>query len=120
MNNLDKPMRHAVQTILAQIVDVNNNIRKQQEDVNIDEKDKLATSNFANYHLMVLSILLHDFEEYALEKFPDAKDIIGWARNHYQFGLNNKAFTPCKCEECKADQAEAERIAENDKKVLEA
>lgn len=117
---LERSINHAIQTIMSQIVDVNNNIRTQQDNKDIDEKDKVATTNFANYHLMVLCILLHDFESYARSKFPDAKPIIDWAMAHYNWGLQNKSFTPCKCEQCKADQEEAAKIAENDKKILES
>jgi len=120
MDNLDRAARHVVQTILSQIVDVNNHVKAQQENKELAEADKIATTNFGNYHLMVLSILLHDLEDFALEKFPDAKDIIGWARNHYQFGLANNSFKACKCKECEADAEVINNIKENDKKILEA
>lgn len=97
---LEKGLNHLIQTILAQIVDVNNHVRTTQDNKEVDEKDKIALTNFAQHHLLVLSILLHELEDYAIKKFPDAKGIIDWAANHYQFGLNNKQFTPCKCAEC--------------------
>lgn len=117
---MEKAVRHVIQTILSQIVDVNNHVRAQQENKELSEGDKIATTNFSNYHLMVLSILLHDLEAFALEKFPDAKDIIAWSRAHYNFGLNNNAFKPCKCDECKVEEEEQQKIQENDKKILES
>lgn len=118
-NKLEKGIRHVIQTIFSQIIDVNNHVKTQQENKELSEGDKAATANFAHYHLTVLSILLHEFEDYALEKFPDAKDIINWSRNHYNVGLTNKSFNLCKCQECKIEHEEQEKIAENDKKILE-
>lgn len=99
-NNLDKSVRHVVQTILSQIVDVNNHVRAQQDNKELAEGDKIATTNFGNYHLTVLSILLHDFEQFAYEQFPDAKGIIDWAKQHYNLGLEKNMFKPCACKEC--------------------
>ena len=104
---LEKGVNHVVQTILAQIVDVNNHVRTTQDNKEVEEKDKIALTNFAHHNLLVLSILLHDLEGYALDKFPDAKGIIDWAANHYNFGLDNKQFTPCKCSECPQPVVEA-------------
>lgn len=117
---VDKSIRHAIQTILSQIVDINNHLRTQQDNKELSEGDKIATTNFANYHLMVLSILLHDLKDIAYKHFPDAKNIIDWSIQHYNFGLANKSFTPCKCEECQIEQAEKDKITENDKKILES
>lgn len=107
-NNMEKSIRHVIQTILSQIVDVNNHVRTQQDKEDLSEGDKIAATNFGNYHLMVLSILLHDLEEFAFEKFPDAKGIIEWAQAHYNFGLDNNSFKPCKCIECKVDSPEVD------------
>ena len=76
---LERSISHAIQTIFSQIVDVNNHVRSQQDNKELADNDKIATTNFSNYHLMVLCILLHDFESYARSKFPDAKPIIDWA-----------------------------------------
>jgi hypothetical protein len=119
-NNFDKSVMHVIQTILSQIVDVNNHVRLQQENKELSEGDKVATTNFANYHLMVLSILLHDLEKIALDKFPDAKDIVAWSRKHYEFGLANNSFKPCKCKECETEQVEQDKVTETDKKILES
>lgn len=107
MEALDNKVRHVVQTILAQVVDVNNHIRSVQDKKELDEKDKVASTNFAHYHLMVLSILLNDFKDFAYDKFPDAKGIIDWAISHYEFGLNNNSFKPCECQECKPQVKDA-------------
>lgn len=104
---LEKGMSHLVQTILAQIVDVNNHVRTTQDNKEIDEQTKISLTNFANHHLLVLSILLKEVEDYALEKFPDAKGIIDWSNGHYEFGLKNKQFTPCKCKDCPQPVVEA-------------
>jgi len=45
-NNLDKPVRHVIQTILSQMVDVNNHVRAQQENKELSEGDKNASINF--------------------------------------------------------------------------
>lgn len=119
-NNLESSARHAIQTILSQIVDVNNHVRTQQEKEDLSEADKNVTINFGNYHLMVLAILLHEFKDLAYAKFPDAKNILDWAESHYKFGLENNSFKLCQCQECKDIQAEKDKIAENDKKILEA
>jgi hypothetical protein len=99
-SSIDKAVRHVIQTILSQIVDVNNHVRTTQENKELSEGDKIATTNFAHYHTLVLSILLHDLEDIALEKFPNAKEIIDWARSHYQLGLEKGSFKLCKCAEC--------------------
>ncbi len=96
----DKAVRHVIQTILSQIVDVNNHVRTVQDNKEMAEGDKVATTNFAHYHTLVLSILLHDLEDVAMEKFPNAKEIIDWARSHYQLGLEKGSFKLCKCVEC--------------------
>src|SRR5690348_13401308 len=117
---MDKAVSHVIQTILSQIVDVNNHVRTQQENTELAESDKIATTNFANYHLMVLSILLNDLKDIALEKFPDAKSIIDWAQQHYNFGLANNSFKPCQCETCKQEAEQKKLIEENDKKILDS
>lgn len=99
-NLMDKPVRHMIQTILSQIVDVNNHVRTTQDNKELSDGDKVATTNFAHYHLMVLTILLHDVIQFARDKFPDARGIIDWAEQHYEFGLANKSFKPCACVEC--------------------
>ncbi len=100
----DKAVRHIVQTILSQIVDVNNHVRTHQDNPDIEEADKISTTNFGHYHLMVLSILLHDLKDFAYEKFPDAKGIIDWAMEHYKLGLEKGSFKPCACIECKPEE----------------
>lgn len=97
----EKPIRHVIQTILSQIVDVNNHVRTIQDNKDLPEGDKAATTNFAHYHLMVLAILLHDLEKIARDKFPDASNIIDWAMEHYNNGLEKGSFKKCQCEECK-------------------
>lgn len=104
MNNLDKSARHVIQTILAQIVDVNNHVRQVQDNAELADADKVANTNFANYHLMVLSILLHDLEDYALEQFPDARDIIFWAKSHYDLNFEKNMFKLCQCKECNPEK----------------
>lgn len=119
-NNLHKSANHAIQTIMSQIMDVHKGMAARKDMKDLDEKDLIAIDNFANYHLMVLSILLHEFKDYALERFPDAKDIVKWAEDHYRLGLANNAFTPCKCADCKNEQEEQQKVEENDKKILES
>lgn len=108
----DKEVHHIIQTLLAQIVDVNNHVRTTQDNKELAESDKLATTNFAHYHLMVLCVLLHELRHIAREKFPDAKGIIDWAENHYQFGLEKKSFTPCKCASCTKEQEQLKKDEE--------
>ena len=102
MQNLDLSIKHVMQTIIKQIVDVNKHVAAVMENKELDEADKNATSNFANYHLMVLSILLHDLADEAAKTFPDAKAVIDWSENNYKWALDNKLFSPCSCDDCKA------------------
>ncbi len=76
-------------------------MRKVQDNKKLNEEDKIASTNFAHYHLTVLSIILHDLEDRAREKFPEAKGIIDWTMDLYKVGLEKKTITPCKCVECK-------------------
>lgn len=115
---LEKPVRHAIQTLLSQIVDVNNNIRTVQDNKEMSEPDKVAMTNFANYHLMVLAILLHEFREQAYKYFPDAKPIIDWSESHYNLGLEKKTFTLCKCKDCQEEEKKKEEQLKKDQEIL--
>ena len=114
----NKELRHIVQTLMAQVVDVNNHVRALQDNEEMPEADKIATTNFAHYHLMVLAILLNDVKEFARKNFPDAHNILDWAAQHYKLGLDKKSFTPCKCSDCPQPEQTPEEI-EKDNKILD-
>lgn len=99
-NNSDVALRHTIQTILQQMIDVNKNIENTKKNDELDEHEKNANVSFANYHLLVLSILLHDWIEKAKELFPDALPVIEWSEVNYKYGLDNNLFNPCKCNDC--------------------
>jgi hypothetical protein len=96
----EKAVRHLIQTILAQIVDVNNNVRKVQDDTTLDQAQKTAITNTSYYIITLLAVLLHEVKDIAHHYFPDAKDVIDYAMMHYKKALDNKAFSTCKCEDC--------------------
>lgn len=99
--HIDKPVRHVIQTLLNQIVDVNNHVRSIQDNPELEQEYKVATTSTAHYHLMVLAVLLHELKDIVLEKFPDAQPILEWSENHYNLNLEKGAIKPCKCDECK-------------------
>lgn len=101
----DKQLRHLIQTLLSQIVDINNNVATVQADEKLDVKDKNAITNTSYYVLTVLSILLHEMKEIAHDRFPDAKQVIDYAMMHYKRALEGAMFKPCQCEECKTATA---------------
>ncbi len=109
-----------IQTMLSQIVDVNNHTRLIQDNKELPEGDKVSQTNFANYHLLVVAILLHELKEVAHEMFPDAKGVIDWAMLHYKTNLDKGTFKPCQCKECKAEEAIIKASAELDAKQAEA
>jgi hypothetical protein len=104
----DKAVKHVIQTLLAQIIDVNNHVRSVQDNKELSHGDKVVTTNFAHYHLMVLCVLLKDLEGIARESFPDARGIIDWAMDHYENGLKNKSFKKCECIDCKEEDVVSE------------
>lgn len=101
MQDLDLSVRHVIQTILKQIADVNNHLVAINSNPDALAEDKAVTTSHGNYHLLVLSILLHDLVEKAIADFPDAANIIDWSEKNYNHGLENNLFTPCSCKECK-------------------
>lgn len=98
--NFEKASDHVIQVVLNQIVEVNKLVKTTNDNKELDDHDKIATRNFAHHHLLVLSIILKEFEEYARSKYPQTAEILNWAMQNYQFGLDNKQFTPCSCNEC--------------------
>ena len=102
-------LRHMSQTILQQMVEVNKHIAINNDNKELAQEDKDRLVGFANYHLLVLSILLNDSKEVALKEFPDASGIIQWSENLYNLSLEQKLFTTCKCKEC-SPEVEAEIV----------
>lgn len=104
-------LKHISQTILQQIVEINKHVADANENKEMTEEDKNKLIHFANYHLLVLSIILHDCLNVTRKEFPDAEGIVKWSEVMYQNGLDKGIFTPCRCIECKSPEVEAELVS---------
>lgn len=100
-SNLENSVMHTVQTIISQVVAIHTQLKQQKENTELDDKQKAHLINFSNYHLLVLSILLHDFQDFARANFAPAKEIIDWALAFYDWGVQNGQIKLCSCEKCK-------------------
>lgn len=103
-------LRHISQTILQQMVEINKYVVDVSGNKELPQEEKNKLLHFANYHLLVLSILMNDGKFVALKEFPDAAGIIKWSEAMYQGGLDNNQFTPCACDQCKSPEIEVELV----------
>jgi len=99
-NKLQSSVKHAVQLILQQIVESNKHLDAIKNNKELEDSDRQAMNNFAGFHLMIMSILMHDLKDLALEHFPDAQKVVEWSESNYKHCLDNKMFNPCKCVDC--------------------
>ena len=97
---LENKVKHVIQSLLTQLVDMNNHVASIQANETMEESDKVANTNFGHWHTMVLSVFVHELKDEAYSWFPEAKKIVDWAESHYNLNLEKGNIKPCKCPEC--------------------
>ncbi len=97
---MDLDVRHVIQVLLKQVQDMHARTEELRNNTEIDEAQKNSAMNFYGYHMLVLSILLDQLGDKALELYPDAINLVDWAKKNYQNGVENKLITPCGCPDC--------------------
>lgn len=109
-NEMKLAIKHVTETCLLQVPEIFKQIQIIKDDENLSEDSKTTFNNFANYHLMIMSILLNETMDYAKENYPDAKLLLEWIQKNYDHCLEKKFFTKCRCNFC---------IGESEKSVLD-